>query len=350
MKLTISKSDLITALQIVRGTTSSKPILPIGEYARLEAKGGKLTIVTTDFQGTTVHTIDYSGDDFCMLLPVNWFIEFLKELAEQPVTIELVDQVLKITTVLNGNYEIPTENAADFSKVPNAGKPLFTTNATELKRALFAVGEDDLRPQFIGVAVSEKTIRASDSYIIYSHSHTGYVESEVMFPKRILSLLPDYEHEVSITKNNVCFSNKTTSYHTTLVDAKIPAYDGVIPDETTVQFAFNRLQLLSALKRLKLFANQVKQAVRFDFVRGEVRLSAADIDLAKNGKEIVNGTLTGDDLSIAFNGVFFQNCLNAMDCEIVYLNMTSKNRGAVLRDNDSTTDKENLIMIMPCVL
>lgn len=350
MKFTISKSELLAALNIVKGTTSNKPILPIGEFAKLEAKGGKIIYYTTDFQSTTQHTAEYTGDDFTMLLPVNWFIEFLKELAEQPITITLNELVLKITTVLDGEYELPTEDVKDFSKPKKCGETMFNTSAADLKAALFAVSDNDLMPQFTGVTISDKTIRASNQHILYSNSHSGYTGNAVMFPKRILSLLPDGDYGVSIAKNTVCFFNETTQYFTTLVDAVIPPYDSVIPDTTPIQFSVDRLELLSALKRLRLFANQVKQAVRFEFADDGLHVSATDVDLAKVGKELVSGTLTGEPITIAFNGINMQMCLAAMVSDVVYINLTSPNRAGVLRDNNNTTDKENLILVMPCVL
>ncbi len=350
MKLTISKTELLNALSIVKGTTSNKPILPIGEYAKLESKNGKLTFHTTDFQSSTIHIIDYSGDDFVMLLPVNWFIEFLKELAEQPITITLNELVLKITTVLNGEYEIPTEDAKDFSKPKKCGEVKFTTSASDLKAALFAVSDNDLMPQFTGVAISDKTIRASNSHILYSHSHSGYTGDAVMFPKKVLSLLPDGDYGVSISKNEVCFSTEDTQYYTTLVDAVLPPYDAVIPDTTPIQFSVDRLQLLSALKRLKLFANQVKQSVRFEFTSDGLMLSATDVDLAKVGKERVNGELIGEPITIAFNGIYMQAVLGAMLADMVYINLTSHSRAAVIRETNVTDDKESLMLIMPCVL
>lgn len=350
MKLTISRIDLINALNVVKATTSSKPILPIGEYAKLEAKSGKLNFHTTNFQSTTIHTVDYNGDDFVMLLPVNWFIEFLKELAEQPLTITLNDLVLNIQTVLNGEYQIPTEDAKDFSQPKKCGEVKFKTSAKDLQAALFAVSDNDLMPQFTGVAISEKTIRASNQHILYSAPHSGYSGDTVMFPKRILSVLPDGDYGVSIAKNEVCFSNENTQYYTTLVDASIPPYDSVIPDITPIQFCCDRLELLSALKRLKLFANQVKQAVRFDFTSDGLQLSATDVDLAKVGKEKVKGDLKGDNISIAFNGLYMQAVLSAMKSDSVYINLTSHARAALIRETDDTTGKEDLMLIMPCVL
>lgn len=345
MKLTISKTELLNALTLVSSTTSSKPILPIGEYTKLDAKDGKLTFATTDYQSTTIHTIPYDDDPLSMLLPVKWFIEFLKELAEQPVIILLNDGVLSI----NGQYEIPTENVNDFAVLPKEGKELFKISAQDLKAALFAVSDNELTPQFTGVAISEKTIRASNMHILYSASHTGYTGEQVMFPKRILQILPDGEYSVSLTKNSVCFFNETTAYHTKLQDVKLPDYNSVIPETQPIYFSFDRLELLSALKRLRLFANQVKQAVRFEFTNEGLALSATDVDFSKKGSEKISGTLIGEDITIAFNGVFMASILFEMKSEVVYISMTSHNRGAILREKDSI-DTDNLVLIMPCVL
>lgn len=346
MKLTISKNDLLNALTIVSGTASSKPILPIGEYAKLDAKDGKLTFFTTDYQSSTVHSIDCDGEALSVLLPVRWFIEFLKEMGEQPVIIEMAGNMLSI----NGQYEIPTEDVKDFAVMPKAGEELFKTSANDLKAALFAVSDNELTPQFTGVAISEKTIRASNMHILYSASHTGYTGEQVMFPKRILQILPDGEYSVSLTKNSVCFFNETTAYHTKLQDVKLPDYNSVIPNEQPIHFQFDRLQLLSALKRLRLFANQVKQSVRFEFTNAGLSLSASDVDFSKKGSEKIIGTLIGEDITIAFNGVFMATILSEMGGDTAYLSMASHNRGAVLRETENNTDIENLVLIMPCVL
>lgn len=347
MKLIITRSALLSALQVVKATTKQNVILPVNEFAKLVGKDGKLTLSTTNMQESIVRTIDYDGEDITMLLPVNWFIEFLKELPEQPLIIELVDSLLKIHAT--GEYEIATENEADFPKIPEVKKADFNIHAMSLKAALFATSEDELRPAFTGVIVTDKCIRATDAYVLYSKSHSGYTGKPAIFPKRILSLLPDSGLDVYVNKNQICFFNDTTQYHSLLIDEKIPPIDNIIPRDNNIIVEVDRTFLISSLKRVKLFSSFINQVI-LDISNNEITITSQDTTLARSGKEVVDCSLIGEPIKIGFEVNNLLRVLVNMAGDTAFLYLSRPNTAVILRSQNEPDNLEDLFIIVPSAI
>ena len=86
-----------------------------------------------------------------------------------------------------------------------------------------------------------------------------------------------------------------------IIDERYPNYESVIPLENDKQLTVNRPALIAAVQRCSIFSNAITNQIRFSVAKEELRVSAEDMDIGGEAREIVRGAFSVDeDLEIGF--------------------------------------------------
>ena len=114
---------------------------------------------------------------------------------------------------------------------------------------------------------------------------------------------------------------RTTSL---LVDGDYPAVRRLFPDETPIHAVIDRGGFIEAAKRVSLVAER-NTPIRLSFSEGQVLLDAGQGDDAQ-ASEVLEASLVGDDISVAFNPQYLLDGLGAIDTPFVRLSFTHPNK------------------------
>jgi DNA polymerase-3 subunit beta len=135
------------------------------------------------------------------------------------------------------------------------------------------------------------------------------------------------------------------------VDGKYPNYEAVIPKENPNVLTIDRLQFLSSIKRVSIFANKSTHQIKLHIAGSELSISAEDLDFSNESKERLTCVFDGDDMEIGFNARFLMEMLSNLDSTEVKIQMSVPSRAGLLIPANSDNENEDILMlVMPVML
>jgi DNA polymerase-3 subunit beta len=370
MKFVVSSSALLKQLSAVNGVIASNPVIPILENFLCEVRDGKLIITASDLQISMITEMDVEAEESgSIAVPARILIDTLKNLPEQPVTFSIDSSSYNIEIhSANGHYRLSGENATDFPKIPlvDDGDSVEVPSDVlghAVANTMFATSTDELRPAMTGVFVNlkdaESTFVATDGHRLIRYLRSDVHSStnaSLIIPRKALSLLkstlPAERVPVSMQFNtsNVYFKFGAIRLICRLIDERYPDYENVIPDNNQIQMSISRLELLSSLRRIAIYANKTTHQVRLKISGSELHISAEDLDFSNEASEQLQCEHEGDDIEIGFNARFLIEMLNNLDSDEVMLKLSAPNRAGLLVPKDKGADEDILMLVMPVML
>ncbi len=370
MKFVVSSSALLKQLSAINGVITANPVVPILENFLCEVSSGKLTITASDLQTSMITEMEVDAEESgSIAVPARILIDTLKNLPEQPVTFTIDGSSYNIEIhSANGQYRLSGENATDFPKIPQV-EDTYDVNIPSdvlghaVSNTLFATSTDELRPAMTGVYVSmndeNSTFVATDGHrlIRYLRSDVSSAnKSSIIIPRKALSLLksalPTDTMPVTVQFNvsNVFFKFNNIQLICRLIDERYPDYENVIPQNNDNEMTINRLELLSSLKRIAIYANKTTHQVRLKISGHELHISAEDLDFSNEANEKLTCEHEGEDIEIGFNARFLIEMLNNLNADEVILKLSAPNRAGLIVPKDAEAGEDLLMLVMPVML
>ena len=370
MNFIVSSTSLLRHLQSISGVLSTSNNLPILDNFLFEIGEGQLTISASDLETTMRTTLEVEAKDSGKVaIPAKILIDVLKNMPDQPCTF-LVDPTTMGVEIAydNGKSKMNGFNGEEFPRIP------VIENSTTIRlsgdivskaigKTLFATGNDDLRPVMSGVfcqfSPQDITFVATDAHKLVRYRRTDSQaegSSSFILPKKPLNLLKsnlsgNEEIQMEYNESNALFTFNDIVLICRLIDGKYPNYEAVIPKENPNVLTIDRLQFLSSIKRVSIFANKTTHQVKLKLAGSELSLSAEDIDFANESNERLTCNYDGDDMEIGFNSRFLMEMLNSLDTNEVRLEMSEPSRAGLLMPAHKDNEHEDILMlVMPVML
>jgi DNA polymerase-3 subunit beta len=134
---------------------------------------------------------------------------------------------------------------------------------------------------------------------------------------------------------------------TRLLDGEFPKYRSLLPTESAAIATVDTASLIDSVKRVALVAEK-NTPVKLTFEGSELTLRAGTGEDAK-AEEVIESTLEGDDIDIAFNPAYLLDGLAALGSSLTRFSFTNSNRPAVLTgvDDDGASQDDYKYLLMP---
>lgn len=370
MKFIVSSSALLKQLSAINGVITTNPVVPILENFLFEIDEGQLTVTASDLQTSMITSLEVEAKESgSIAVPAKILLETLKNLPEQPVTFSIDKETYSVEINSdNGRYKLAGENATDFPKVPSVTDGYNVTISsdvlgTAIANTIFATSNDELRPAMTGVYLSlndtNTTFVATDGHRLIRYRRVDVVsemDNAMIIPRKALNLLkatlPADNTVVSVEYNvsNAYFKFDQIQMICRLIDERFPDYENVIPVDNPNQVVIDRLELLSSLKRIAIYANKTTHQVRLKITGSELLISAEDLDFSNEASERLSCEHDGEDIEIGFNARFLLEMLNNITSKEVSLQLSAPNRAGLIIPNESDDNEDILMLVMPVML
>lgn len=372
MKFSINSALLSQRLQTLGRVINSKNAMPILGNFLFKIVDNELTLTASDnevYLTTSVELITSEGN-IEFTVNAKTIQDAIKEIPEQPMEFDVDTATLEIIIgYQNGQYTLMGETAEAYP----LSKPV-EADATELdipcqdlyaciNRALFATGEDQLRPVMNGVYFDYQTsglgIVASDGRKLACtrlFALTAEQNSNFNLPKKpaniIKSILQKEEGDTHIRFSQRNAEITTASYHMScrLIEGKFPNYNSVIPQNNPNSMTVNRASLISALRRILIFSNVGSPLVKLHIEAGRLEVSTKDIDYRRSGQESLLCEYDGAPLNIGFKGTLLVELLNNLEDEEVIFRLADPSRAGIIVPAQQEENKEVVMLLMPMML
>lgn len=370
MKFIVNSTALLKQLSGINGVIASNPILPILENFLFDLDGEQLSVTASDLQTTIVTelTVD-SADSGKVAVPARILLDTLRNLPEQPVTFQIDTDTYSIELISeNGHYKLSGENAVDFPATPTVNNGTAIEAPAEVVQkavvsTLFATGTDDLRPAMTGVffqlGTENCTFVSTDGHRLVRYRRTDIqssTEANLIVPRKALNLLKSVLPSdntpltISFNSSNAFFSFGHIRMICRLIDERFPDYANAIPLNNPNQLVIERLELLSSLKRISIYANKTTHQIRLKLSAQGLQISAEDLDFSNEASETLQCEYEGENMEIGFNAKFLMEMLNNLDSNLISLELSAPNRAGLIIPKKQDANEDTLMLVMPVML
>ncbi len=328
---------------------------------RLELSGDSLQVTGRDEHLTISSDIQVAGEsDGVVILPAKLALDIVRKLPSGAVEVDASDGDPRIS---GGRSEfsmrsMPSHEYAVPSTAEGESVVVDTQQLSDaLKQVVRAASTDEARGALTGVLMSaEETglkLVSTDSYRLAVRALPGTTVldegQKVLVPSRALGELgrmlhSDEETTLILGASDVTFHTGVVSLTTGLMVEAYPPYESVIPNDTPNRLTTGREELSRAVDRVKLMAGE-NSPVRLSMDADGLKIHTINRDVGE-AAEVLDARFEGeaDEITLAFNGNFLLDGLDATTGDEVTLDIVNEKTAAVLR---STSSSEFLYVLMP---
>ena len=360
MKFKCEKEILEKTFSLARKATpnrsGSNPVLS-GLF--LELKKDKLVVIGSDLDLTIRIEIKVGGEEEGkVVIPGALLSDIIRVLDNGQISFVVRDEEIQINSG-KSEFNLRTLPVDEFPKFEEPGGNEATLDtkslATAFEQVVKAASMDDARPILTGVllAAEQEGLRlvATDSYRMAIRDIPGTEilsrDELVLIPSRALDVVKRILSEgnelaVVLGEKEAVFKIGDTSIVTRLIEGEFPNYKGLIPEKNKNKLIINREETLAALQRVKLLAREATP-IRLSMTDKKIELLAIEQDIGQ-ATEIIEGTYSGEEITVAFNPDYLIDGLDVISTEEVSLETTDALKPAILKGLNEETF---LYLLMP---
>lgn len=368
MKLRVERDVLAESVAWAARTLPSRPSLPVLAGLVITASESGLTLSSFDYEvsGRVDVEADVS-DEGTTLVSGRLLADIARSLPAQPVQIESEGTRISITCG-RSSFTLPTLPVEDYPQMPDMPSASGTVPgqvfAAAVAQVAIAAGRDDTLPTLTGIRLeiegSTIVLAATDRYRLAVREFAWDPQSPAMsthslVPARTLAdtakSLADVDRVVIALSSGgageglIGFEGHGRRTTTRLLDGEFPKYRSLLPSESSSVASVDTASLMDAVKRVALVAER-NTPVRLAFEGSELTLRAGAGDDAQ-AVEVLESSIDGDDIDIAFNPAYLLDGLTAVGATVTRFSFTQPTRPAVLTgsdDADAMDDYKYLLM------
>ena len=372
MKFNVQSKLLLTRLNAVSKVVSNKNAYAILDNFLFELQSDRLIVTGSDMEirlttNIEVQNVEGTGK---FALDVKRTINSLKELPDTALTFEINDETLAVkVTYLNGYYDAMALNGDEFpEKAANANdvKQFALPSksiAAGIGHTLFAVGNDEMHPQFSGIfwdIMPDMIVYvASDSHKLVRYRQTSVkpnFERQFILPSKPAAILAsiidrtsDELVNITVDESSATFENADYQLSCRFINGRYPKYNTVIPEDNPYTMAVDRQTLLNAVRRVAVFAN-VGGLVRLDLHPDHVVLTAQDVDHSTSAEETITCEYNGEPMNIGFKSADVIDVVNNIDSEGIFLKLLDPARAGVFLPAEQKAGEDLIVLQMPMMI
>jgi DNA polymerase-3 subunit beta len=373
MKVTILQENLARGLGIVSRAVSPRSTLPVLANIMIATDEGRLRLSATNLEmGITCWIAARIEDEGSTTVPARTLADLVNTLPGEQValTLDASTQTLNVRSGSSTN-DIKGIDAQEFPPTPVPDMDgAVQLNVVDFKEMIhqvaFAASTDEARPVLMGVLVvvegDQITMAAADGFRLSVRSATLSSSAaepiNIIVPARALNELAriasDGEETISMVvpkgRGQVVFQVKDAELVSQLIDGTFPDYQQIIPRGYKSRTLVSTTALLKACKQAEIFAREGSNVARLDIKAAtgemepsEVEISAISEETGKN-ETIVEATVDGGSVLIAFNVKYLREALEVIRTPNVALETSAANAPGVVRP---VGEDDFLHVIMP---
>lgn len=368
MKTLIENKKIIKILSNAQAyLVPRKSTLPIMERVLLKVGEKNIGILSSDLENHLTQTIEVESSDFVKndgyCIDAKLLVGLLSKMASETVMFEYLATSIKVTSQ-GLEYSLPFLNGKDypaFTPIKDEKAVKFEIGAAVFKnyltKALPFCGTDENRPIItsIHLMIKDKVVRveATDSVKILQANDT--IESDIVADINIPSKFATVFNKIYDNETVVIMADDKRIdaigdrflFSCRLIEGRYPNTEPLFKDPREIKVTFTKTDMLPAVDRLMLFANQVSTGINITVNPEFIFMEAADNDFKLSGNERINGHSTNpENIKVGLAGKHLTICLNAFRNDDITLSVKNSTTALLFEDGNKAVH----ILIMPIML
>lgn len=369
MKFKIPGKAFQSNLQVMSKVLNSKNTVTILDNFLLKVEGDRLWITGSDSETTMVSWLEIfevEGEGE-VAVSSKTLVEMSKEIGNQPLSFEMNDETRHIdVNYMNGHFEFMGIDGAEFPRRATSdeeSRELVVPAEVITKgidNTLYAVSSDTIRPTMTGIFWDIKedniTFVSSDT-----HKLVRYINRQVkpgfeggfILPSKPASIVKsmigkeDTEVIMKINSKGAIFEVGNFRLTCKFIMGNYPNYNRVIVDNSPYHLTIDREALLTAVRRVSLFASKSTSLVKCMISATELKMVARDFDYSTLGEEKVDCNYEGEPMMIGFATNYMIDILTHLQCDELKVSLVDPARPGLFEPLQQEPDENIVVLQMP---
>lgn len=373
MKVTVLQENLARGLGTVSKAVSPRSTLPVLANVLIASDEGRLRLSATNLEmGITCWIPARIDEEGSTTVPARTFSDLVGTLPSDQVLLKLDPQTQTLN--VRGGSSTNDIKCIDAQEFPPMPVPDFDgavqINVGDFREMIhqvaFAASSDEARPVLMGVLVQvdkdKLTMAAADGFRLSvrkavlstpsSAPLSAIVPAQAL--KELARVATDSEEPIYMVlpkgRGQVVFRVKDIEVVSQLIDGTFPDYQQIIPRSYKSRTLVSTSSLLKACKQAEIFAREGSNVARFNIKSAQGEMQPSEVEISATSEEtgknetIVEATVDGGGLLIAFNVKFLREALEVIRTPNVALETSAPNAPGVVKP---VGDDQFLHVIMP---
>ncbi len=364
MKFTVQGKEFLNQLNASAKVLNSKNTLGILDNFLIRLEDDSLYITASDTENVMTSRLEAfdaeGGGKFAV--PAKRLMEMIKEIANQPIKFEVNENNLITVEYQNGKFSLMGIDPAPFplpgglDEYAREIKMPAEVIKAGLGNTMFAVSSDTVRPIMTGIYwdfFEDKIIFvSSDTHKLVRYENTTYQPGDefsfVLHSKTagvVNSLLADDGLvDIKLDGKSAIFKFGDYELNCRFLKGRFPMYDRVIPKDNPYEIVVDRQTLISAVRRVGIFADKDTKLMKFSIDETGIRLSAQDLNYSLQADERILCEYNGVPLSIGFRTDYTMEVLSNLNDDTVVIKVSDSARPALFLPQKDK-EGENIVML-----
>jgi DNA polymerase III subunit beta len=373
MKVTVLQENLARGLGVVSKAVSPRSTLPVLANILIASDEGRLRLSATNLEiGITCWIPARIDEEGSTTVPARTFSDLVGTLPADQVLLKL-DMSTQTLNVRGGTStnDIKCIDAQEFPPMPvpdfDGSVQINVGDFREMiHQVAFAASSDEARPVLMGVLVQvdkdKLTMAAADGFrlsvrrAVLSTPSPAPVSAIVPAQalKELARVATDSEEPIYMVmpkgRGQVVFRVKDVEVVSQLIDGTFPDFQQIIPRSYKSRTLVSTSSLLKACKQAEIFAREGSNVARLNIKSAQSEMQPSEVEISATSEEtgknetIVEATVDGSGLLIAFNVKFLREALEVIRTPNVALETSAPNAPGVVKP---VGDDQFLHVIMP---
>lgn len=372
MKIVAGRTELLNVLNTCSKSVKNGFVVATSCF-RFQLIGEDLFISACNLETSTCKSLKVKslGSDFDILIPADQIKRYLSLLADQPITFsfeqfEVKDEVFYNIVIKSSNGECKMtgyDGGDNFPEIKTIGGDKFTIPFEDLHEAIHRTayamassdeyGETVNKLSAVNLALTKDKAEFASfnghSFALFKIAGT-YNESVLLLPDGIVNIIYNLslkgDCEIEYSDKSLAIIVDGLEIKSMLLDGKFVDYEKLIVMPKSY-ICVNRLELISAIKRVLLFSNKTSNQIAISIKGNELSISGEDVDFNYTANETINCSEFDNDLRIGLNGNFTIEALNHMATENMYIYLTTPFKPVFFKEE---IDGDSMSLIAPITL
>ena len=373
MKVTVLQENLAHGLGVISKAVSPRSTLPVLANVLIASDEGRLRLSATNLEmGITCWIPARIDEEGSTTVPARTFSDLVGTLPSDQVLLRLDPQTQTLN--VRGGSSTNDIKCIDAQEFPPMPVPDFDgavqINVGDFREMIhqvaFAASSDEARPVLMGVLVQvdqdKLTMAAADGFRLSvrkavlstpsSAPLSAIVPAQAL--KELARVATDSEEPIYMVlpkgRGQVVFRVKDIEVVSQLIDGTFPDYQQIIPRSYKSRTLVSTSSLLKACKQAEIFAREGSNVARFNIKSAQGEMQPSEVEISATSEEtgknetIVEATVDGGGLLIAFNVKFLREALEVIRTPNVALETSAPNAPGVVKP---VGDDQFLHVIMP---
>jgi DNA polymerase-3 subunit beta len=373
MKVTVLQENLARGLGTVSKAVSPRSTLPVLANILIATDEGRLRLSATNLEmGITCWITARVDEEGSTTVPARTFADLVGTLPGDQVLLKL-DPSTQTLNVRGGTStnDIKCIDSQEFPPMPVPDfEGAVQINVGDFREMIhqvaFAASSDEARPVLMGVLVQvdkdKLTMAAADGFRLSVRKAvlstpapnpvSAIVPAQAL--KELARVAGEGDEPIYMVlpkgRGQVVFRVKDVEVVSQLIDGTFPDYQQIIPRSYKSRTLVSTSSLLKACKQAEIFAREGSNVARFNIKSAQGELQPSEVEISATSEEtgknetIVEATVDGGGLLIAFNVKFLREALEVIRTPNVALETSAPNAPGVVKP---VGDDQFLHVIMP---